>query len=229
MMTYTTTSADTWNMWTTSSSTTTVGSGNTVWYTWVGTGNTTTAGSACTTDVTWKLWTTTPANISTGTVTYSTAWGNWVDAQELTAEQKAEQERRNAEYAAEQERYAAQRKQLEDERQAAAEKAEKLLKEHLNEEEKARYERAGYFLVKSHKGNLYKVKKGTHGNVIRLDPVTNEELERLCVQPSGVPTADANLAQKLWIEHMEDEFRKIANITKLPREARVTDPLAVPA
>lgn len=228
MVAYTTTNAgDTWRMWTTSSSTTTVGS-NTVWYTWADTGNTTTAGSAYTTDVTWKLWTTTPAN-STGTYTYSTTWDNWIDAQELTAEQKAEQEKRNAEYAAEQERYAAQCKQQEAERKAADEKAEKLLKEHLNEEEKARYERAGYFLVKSHKGNLYKVKKGTHGNVIRLDPVTNEELERLCVQPSGVPTADANLAQKLWIEHMEDEFRKIANITKLPREARVTDPLAVPA
>ena len=154
----------------------------------------------------WSHW----INSST-TSTSSAIWPGWVHAQsrvEITAEQRAAREQADREYAAQRER----------ERAATAEakaKAEKLLQSALTDAEKTELRDRGFFTCRSRKGNLYRVYRGSHGNVKRLDPTGKKEIEKLCVQPPAVPEGDCMLAQKLHIEHDEDGFRKTANITPL--------------
>lgn len=99
--------------------------------------------------------------------------------------------------------------------EAAKEKAEKLLQSALSPQQKEELKTKGHFHCKSNKGVLYRIKRGTHGNVKRLDPTGTKEIESLCIQPDDVPTQDAMLAQKLMIENDEDTFRRIANITRI--------------
>lgn len=98
--------------------------------------------------------------------------------------------------------------------EAAKEKAEKLLQSALAPEQKEELKTKGYFHCRSKRGNLYRIKRGTHGNVKLLDPAGTKEIESLCIQPDNVPAQDAMLAQKLMIENDEDTFRRIANITR---------------
>lgn len=69
-----------------------------------------------------------------------------------------------------------------------------------------------YFIVVAKSGRRYRIDEGTHGNVRVIDK-NGSILERLCIQPNGVPLGDSMLAQKLLIETAEDVFRQHANIT----------------
>ncbi len=115
---------------------------------------------------------------------------------------RVEQERRNAEIRASQAIL-----------EAAKEKAEKLLQSALDDKQKEELKVKGHFHCKSNKGVIYRIKRGTHGNVKKLDPTGTKEVESLCIQPDNVPAQDAMLAQKLMIENDEDSFRRIANIS----------------
>lgn len=99
--------------------------------------------------------------------------------------------------------------------EAAKEKAEKLLQSALTPQQKEELKTKGHFHCKSNKGVIYRIRRGTHGNVRKLDPTGTKEVESLCIQPDNVPAQDAMLAQKLMIENDEDTFRKIANITRM--------------
>lgn len=99
--------------------------------------------------------------------------------------------------------------------EAAKEKAEKLLQSALAPEQKEELKTKGFFHCRSKRGNLYRIKRGTHGNVKLLDPTGKKEIESLCIQPDNVPAQDAMLAQKLMIENDEDSFRRIANISRI--------------
>lgn len=100
-------------------------------------------------------------------------------------------------------------------RSAAKERAEKLLQSALTERQREELNTKGFFHCKSRIGTVYRIYRGSHGNVKRLNDAGNKEIERLCVQPYHVPEGDCMLAQKLHIENCEEEFRKTANITLL--------------
>lgn len=94
-------------------------------------------------------------------------------------------------------------------------RAEKLLLSALTDQQKEEFKSKGHFHCKSKQGNIYRIYRGTHGNVKKLDPSGRKEIESLCIQPENVPEADAMLAQKFHIEFNEESFRKTANITRL--------------
>lgn len=113
---------------------------------------------------------------------------------------------------------AAKLKAEHDARMAAANAcAEKLLRSGLSREQIACLEARGFFYVTGADGHVYKIKRGSHGNVERVDPTSLERsIERLCAAPQGgVPDADAMLAQKLMLECNAAAYRTVANKTQL--------------
>jgi hypothetical protein len=178
----------------------------------------------------WNAWVTSPRiTVTSGyenSIADAAAWGAW-QAQEqprrsgrsteqerqYRAEQKAREEKWQAEHAAanakwhEEERIRLRKKEEADER------AMKLLVSMLDDRQRSDLKAYKYFFVEAPSGRLYRIDHGMHGNVKVVDRVTRKIIERLCIQPSGVPAADANLMQKLLIETAEDHFRANANIT----------------
>lgn len=100
---------------------------------------------------------------------------------------------------------------------AANRRAEDLLRRELTEEQSRDLDKKGCFYLETVQPDgsrrKYRIDRGTHGNIKRLDD-KGSIIETLCVQPGGVPTADAMLAQKLWLETNEEKLRKTANITR---------------
>lgn len=106
---------------------------------------------------------------------------------------------------------------------AADAKAVVLLKSVLNEEQQKTYDRSKYFYVRSRSGRMYKVRPGKIHNIIMVDPVSKEELLELCVTTENhhlYPDADVMVAQKLMLEHRENEALRKANIWDLKRNKR---------
>jgi len=182
------------------------GSANT-WQYWM-----TTTANSCTTDVneTWITWST------SSTTTISTdVWINWTSTaytssaySDRTPKQAAEDEQRRLERVArEQERIA---KELA-EREAAVKRAEELLIGALKPEQLAEYKEKKHFTVVGRSGGRYRIR---HGRVANVDVIDREGfvIHRLCAHPiETVPNHDTMLAQKLHLEHLEEDFLKIAN------------------
>lgn len=138
----------------------------------------------------------------------------------LTEEQRRrmaeEEQRRQAEYAERQRRW-----EIEDAaRKAAKEKSDgkavALLLSGLNEEQRRDLMTKDYFFVKSQKGNLYRIDRGSHRNVRLVDPHTLRVIRTYCAYATDgkggqAPDGDSMLAQKLMLECMEDYFLKVAN------------------
>lgn len=143
------------------------------------------------------------------------AWQYWNDGHELKVEQRKLTEAEQAQRRAAAERAEFERKVRVAQIEAAKDKAHKLLLSALDERQKTELRDRGYFHCKSQKGHVYRIYKGTHGNVKKIDPISKKEIESLCIQPDNVPDWDAMLAQKLHIEFNEDHFRKTANITPI--------------
>lgn len=178
----------------------------------------------------WNAWTTGPRITIHQNINTATTWSSWVDEShnvrpqnmprrnvEQERQYRAEEEARLARYRAEDE--ARNAKWREDERIRANKKKEaddramKLLVSMLDAQQRSDLKAYNYFLVEAPSGRLYRIDYGMHGNVKVIDRVTRKIIERLCIQPSGVPAADANLMQKLLIETSEEAFRAHANIT----------------
>lgn len=198
-----------------------------VWDHWT-TGATGISASAYTIDQTWRIWST-----GTGTsavTTIDSVWPTWVDQAAYTthrvaphrqprldpaeaARRQAEEARWRQEQEAQNARYYEQQRIAENRRKEADDRAMKLLVSVLNPQQQADLKRDKFFYVDAPSGRLYRIDYGTHGNVKVVDRVTRKIIERLCIQPNGVPAGDANLMQKLLIETAEDTFRAHANIT----------------
>lgn len=163
-------------------------------------------------DEVWNHWNT--ASTTNACTQHRFVWNDWNDKHERMRETRAQREARQAEdkFRAEQAEIA--RKARVAEIENAKEKAYKLLLSSLDDKQKTELKDKGFFHCKSRKGVVYRIYKGTHGNVKRLDD-KGKEIEKLCIQPDNVPDFDAMLAQKLHIEYNEDDFRKTANITRL--------------
>lgn len=171
----------------------------TVWPTWVYSyQSTSTAGTATASCVNiWPAWVASYSATVSTTATYSgVIWQQWVDGTGY---------------------YAAQPFQEANERvkeHAAVARAEELLREHLNEEQRSSYDMFREFLCKAQSGKTYRIRKGTSNNVFLLND-EGAEIMRFCIHPQGVPDGDAMLAQKLMLETDEKSFTRIANKTQL--------------
>jgi hypothetical protein len=97
---------------------------------------------------------------------------------------------------------------------AASEKAKVLLFAHLSDDQAQSYEKNLCFEVIGQGGRRrYRIRKGPHRNVEEIDE-KGKRIRGLCAyvnHPGGVPDDDTVLAQKLWIEHDEEAFLRVAN------------------
>lgn len=125
------------------------------------------------------------------------------------AEAETQRRREMAAQAAEQ---VAQRQAEAKRRAEAMTRARELLLEHLTPEQRRMFEKENWFIVEGGKSKTkYRIRGGAvAGNidVIRNDAVSH----RLCCHcDSSIPSHDQHLAQKLMLEHAEDDFLRIAN------------------
>jgi len=98
-------------------------------------------------------------------------------------------------------------------REQAVQRAETLLHAHLSPAQRKQLAHNGRFKMRSQEGRLYEIRRGHHGNIVRLDD-GGKEIEKLCVYATGgVPEADCMLAQKLYLEMNEAQLRRVAHIT----------------
>lgn len=152
----------------------------------------------------WSSWIQTSNSATT-----TNQWCQWVTQayyRKATKKEIAEQKR----YRREQAKLLAE---AEKKRLEVKQRAEKLLVEHLSDAQRATLEKHSYFDVAIGE-RTYRIHRGTHGNV-RLLNEKGQEKTLFCVQPPGVPTEDAMLAQKLHLEANEQEFLRVANARQL--------------
>ncbi len=200
-----------------------------------GTGTANTVTNSCT----WQLWNSKTENMlrqqliqaANYLAEYQQTWVTWntdhlvanqiannagvvqvqvVAAPPPTPEQQAALERVRVE---EQRRWQEDQRRIEAEKNEAKEKAYKLLDSALDNQQREELKTKGFFHCRSKQGNLYRIYRGSHGNVKKV--VNNKEVEKYCIQPHYVPEGDCMLAQKLHIENDEDSFIRTANITRL--------------
>jgi hypothetical protein len=188
------------------------------------TSGTNTVSYAATSDAAWNSWVDGSASSS---ATYSTttsnssdgAWVQWVSIDggnpsisryhPVTPPPETE-EQRQARLEREQ-RQQEEMRQREEGRIAAQRKAEELLRENLDDEQREQFDKTKWFFVIGQSGKRYRIRHGWAGNVDEL----NEEGHRIaeyCIHPAKqVPTEDNMLIQKLMLEADEARFLQIAN------------------
>ena len=180
--------------------------------------------------VTWTEWTcTSPTNVTptASTTTNSEAWYYWTTDStgaaggyrhsehdqdrlrrlrpQITPEQREQRERQQAEN---ERRWAAERA----EKQTAKDRADELLDANLTDAQRSDLARDGFFFVDSLKGNKYRIRRGRVANVDAMHKCGERVSHKLCAHPQlYVPDGDTMLAQKLMLEHNEDEFLRLAN------------------
>jgi hypothetical protein len=182
-----------------------------IWHDWTGTTSTITTGaSTYSTDV-FTYWVT--DSTTTGTDTIYTTWTNEYNqiatfrANELlrTVERQQIEHERNLQL---QKEFAEkQQKQLE-----ARRKAKILLLENLDTEQFKDFQKEGFFFVKSPSGRLYRIREGRSINIDLMKDNSRSEVEkRLCGHPLIMcPNEDTMLAQKIYLEKLENDFLGIA-------------------
>lgn len=172
----------------------TTSSSNT-WQTWASTDST----------ATWDQWTdTTATTTSSGS---DITWTAWARADYFCVESISQRARE-------------QSKQLDKEkarkRRVANLKAMRLLRKVVTDEQWAQLKEKGFFEVIGRSGKKYELHKHTTvSNVIQVD---FKQRQKMCAHPDlhmdggTLPMADVLVAQKLAIEHREDEFLAVANL-----------------
>lgn len=195
-----------------------------IWREW--TSNYTTSATTTYTNVIWSDWINAGSTTITGSYSPNTIWADWANQpvivqggyrQQATQVAQEELERREAERQA-------QRAEEQDRLREAQRRAEELLQVILTDEQWAAYQAKAEFSVIGKSGRRYLIRRGTHGNikVIEDEVVT----ESLCIQPPldeydeqgrrrPLPLADVMVAQVLGIRHDEENFRRVANITRV--------------
>ncbi len=210
-----TTNAYVWTIWTTGTSS---ASTSTIIY----------EGTDTSTSAIWGAWNVTAAS-STATV-LATTWTVWGDEyvrldDERGAREAVRLQNQRTQPSAEQlERW---RRQEEEACKKAAEATQRLLDARrrarellvacLSPRQREDLDKKKCFYLECHSPDgskrRYRIDEGTHGNVKLLDD-KDRVVGSYCVQPNGVPTEDAMLAQKLWLETNEDEFKRKANFRR---------------
>ena len=153
----------------------------------------------------WTRWATT----TSATAGSSNVWHYWADecgGDYAACRGPTEEEIEAARVAAE---------ERERQRKEAEERAEKILAENLDEEQRRAYAERKVVPITTAGGRKYLIKRGRAGNVYRLDE-GGREVEKFCIHPEeAMPDQDVMLSQLLWLRWMEEEFLKVANATRL--------------
>ena len=174
-----------------------VGYYDTVWMTW---SSTTSSGTTnCIDECTWQTW---KQTVTTGTTPRVITLVARNPVTETDAQRAARVAARMAE---------------EKQNRLAKKRARVLLLTHLTVAQRRAMKRTGAFRVVSRSsGNAYLIETryGQSRNVKRLGDA-GQVISTLCAHPQAVqvPDEDAYLAQKLMLEHAEDEFLRIANVS----------------
>ncbi len=93
-------------------------------------------------------------------------------------------------------------------------RAESLLLSALTPDQTKDFRKTSEFTVISKDGKrTYRITYGIAGNVILIEK--GKPVARYCIHPTGIPTEDVMLAQKLMLETDEESFLRIANRTPL--------------
>lgn len=109
------------------------------------------------------------------------------------------------------------RQQAEQERiKLAKGRALALLLEHLTPEQRRMFESNGWFIVEGGKSKKkYKIHTNQVAGNIDVLKEDSKVIERICCHCDySIPYHDQHLAQKLMLEHAEDDFLRIANIRR---------------
>jgi len=181
---------------------------NPIWDAWMVSG-TTGAGFPITTTAStrvWDGWATTSAYQPTYTA--PSFWPQWTAAETFRPQRPFAADRRRWEI--QQRRIAVGRLR----KRVADRQAEKLLMEHLDDEQRTDWLRNEAFDVRVPSGRTYRIRRGVAGNVYRThDSLGRFTRRRYCchIDTSLAPTCDNVLTQKLLLEADEDEFLRLAN------------------
>jgi len=185
------------------------------WQTW----NLGTTTASTTNLTTWQYWNNSPfISSSTTTLSIVPAWGAWNTDYEETQEQRLERERFQAEQAAERERVrvasAARYEEQRQQRIVVQTRARELLLSLLTEEQAVSYTEQGWFEVRGSRGGRWRIRdRGQAGNVDLMPEIGDiREASFCCHPPGGLPDADAHVAQMLHLVTDEDGFRRTANL-----------------
>lgn len=139
------------------------------------------------------------------------SWGNWV---KKTHETEAQKKKRIDDQKAREALWLEEEKRLQAQQNKVKVRAEKILVRHLSTDQAATLKENGYFDVDL-ADKVYRIWRGTHGNIKELSQDKTKEVASLCVQPNGVPTEDVMLAQLLWLRADEKALLRVANRTVL--------------
>lgn len=198
---------DVWHAWTTSAS---CGTATNVWQSWTETSSPLCGTYSNSAPTIWLRWNTASAasGCTTEIRTPCYAYHPAPETEEQKTARLALEAQRQAEFAA------AEKKRRE-EQEEADRRAEKILREHLDTNQRKEYKANAAFHVVTADGKRYRLKKGWAGNVEEID-AAGKAIARYCIHPrESVPHDDNLLAQKLLLETDEREFRRIANRTVL--------------
>jgi hypothetical protein len=165
--------------------------------------------TTATTAAIWNVWT--DISTTTPTVTGSTLYE--VRPVHYLGQRVTPEQREAAQALAE--RRAAETLRIEGEKKLARQKAQALLEQHLDEAQRAQLRANGFFeltaISKNGERRRYRIHRGRHGNVRRLDE-QGREVKRYCIHPMiACPDEDTMLTQKLWLENDEELFLRTAN------------------
>ncbi len=188
-----------WSGWATG---TTGSATSDIWVTWSGdagttTGSETTSGSS---NEIWVTWTGVSAGDSLNFEVYDPRQEPAVETDE-EIEARAERQRQH------QIDLEAARKAKE----VAREKAEVLLKENLDREQREQFDKTRWFYLISQSGKRYRIRHDWIGNIDEIDE-KDMVVAGYCIHPQiEVPIEDSMLIQKLMLEGDEQRFLAIAN------------------
>lgn len=95
-------------------------------------------------------------------------------------------------------------------------RARELLLEHLTPEQRRMFESNGWFIVEGGKSKKrYKIHTNQVAGNIDVLKEDSKVIERICCHCDySIPYHDQHLAQKLMLEHAEDDFLRIANVRR---------------
>ncbi len=211
---------------------TVTGSATQIWTMWNSshTGGTTVISPSVTVTATgnqiiWNAWTsgsiTTSGSGQTGTQiitsgSNTTTWGVWNDTYEVKLATVEEQQRLTAERQRANAEHQARQQVLQAETAAAQTRALRLLRENLDEKQKADLSANGFFELETFSKNgerrKYRIHRKWSANIQQVDD-SGKRLKTLCIHPRDhTPIEDSMLAQKLMLEGgAEEDLLRIAN------------------
>ena len=186
------------------------GTSTAIWHDWTGTSSTITTDASTYSPDIFTFWATDSTNTTNG------IYATWTDEYNHLATFRANEslrtlERQRVEY----ERNLQSQKEFAEKlnRQVEARrKAKILLLEHLDMEQFKDFQKEGFFFVKSPSGRLYRIREGRSINIDLMKDNSRSEVEkRLCGHPEIMcPNEDTMLAQKIYLEKLENDFLGIA-------------------